>query len=494
MRVGATVLLTVLALLSTGGGVAAVAAAPSAITGPVIAVGTTTATATGAVNPNGQSTSWYFEYGTSTSYGKKTSTKSAGSGSASVRVSGTLTGLAPGMTYHYRLVGTSGGGTTRGADGIFTTSSGPAAVTGTARAVTPSSATLTGTVDPNGRATTWYYEYGTSTGYGSRTAATSAGSGTTAKSVSTAVSSLRPGRLYHYRLVATSDAGTSRGADRTFSTAGPPGVRTGPTLEIGPTTARLTGSVNPQGRRTTWYFEYGRTTRYGSSTPGRNAGSGFREQTVTAPIARLRTAATYHYRLVARNDAGTARGADLTFSTTGLTLAARVHTVVYGRGVMLTGAVPTRRAAEPVTVFAHNFGAGSPTAVATVISADGGVWGYLARPKIRTSYLATWNGVTSSGIVIAVRPRVVFRRVGRARFRTRVLGARSFAGRRVKLQRRTSAGRWITVKRVRLKRRSARTFRVQLRRGRSRLRIAMSVNQAGPGYLAGISRTIVYRR
>jgi hypothetical protein len=177
-----------------------------------------------------------------------------------------------------------------------------------------------------------------------------------------------------------------------------------------------------------------------------------------------------------------------------LTLAARVHTVVYGRGVMLTGAVPTRRAAEPVTVFAHNFGAGSPTAVATVISADGGVWGYLARPKIRTSYLATWNGVTSSGIVIAVRPRVVFRRVGRARFRTRVLGARSFAGRRVKLQRRTSAGRWITVKRVRLKRRSARTFRVQLRRGRSRLRIAMSVNQAGPGYLAGISRTIVYRR
>ncbi|HEX2288061.1 MAG TPA: hypothetical protein VHH31_04830, partial [Gaiellaceae bacterium] len=90
------------------------------------------------------------------------------------------------------------------------------------------------------------------------------------------------------------------------------------------------------------------------------------------------------------------------------------------------------------------------------------------------------------------RPRVAFRRIGRARFVTRVVAARSFRGRKVKFQRRTSAGRWVTVKRVRLKRRSAATFRTRLRRGT--FRIVMSVNQAGPGYLAGISRTIVYRR
>jgi hypothetical protein len=52
----------------------------------------------------------------------------------------------------------------------------------------------------------------------------------------------------------------------------------------------------------------------------------------------------------------------------------------------------------------------------------------------------------------------------------------------------------MTVKRIRLNRRSAATFRVRLRRGRSPLRLVMSVNQAGPGYLAGISRTLVYRR
>ena len=493
MRVGATVLLTGLVLLSAGAAAAAVAA-PTAITGPVSAVGTTSATATGTVNPNGQSTSWYFEYGTSTSYGRRTSTRNAGSGTTNVRVSAALTGLAPGTTYHYRLVATSGAGTTRGGDGVFTTSSAPVAVTGAASGVTPTTATLSGSVDPNGRATTWFFEYGTSTAYGSRTGARSAGSGTSARSASASVTNLTPGTLYHYRLVATSDAGTSRGADRTFATTGPPLVRTGAALDIGPSTARPTGNVNPQGRRTTWYFEYGTTTRYGSRTPSRNAGSGFNDQTVSWPISRLRTAVTYHYRLVARNGVGTTRGADLTFRTTGVTLATRTRGVVYGRAVMLAGRVTNARPGEAVTVFAQRFGTSSPTAVATVFTDSAGVWRYLARPRIRTSYLASWNGATSRTTVIGVRPRVLFRRVGRIRFRVRVVAARSFAGRRVRLQRRTAAGRWVTVRRVRLGRRSARTFRVGLRRGTSRLRVVMSVNQAGPGYLAGISRTIVYRR
>jgi hypothetical protein len=589
MRVGATVFLAGLVLLSAGAG-AAVAAPPTAITGPVNAIATTSATASGTVNPNARSTSWYFEYGTTTSYGRKTATLNAGSGTANVQVSAALTGLAPGTTHHYRLVATSVDGTARGADGIFTTASAPVAVTGSATNVTVTSARLTGTVDPNGRATTWTFEYGLTTSYGTSTPASSAGSGTTATSVSATVSGLTPGRLYHYRLVATSDAGRSRGADRTFSTAGaptavtgsassvttrsvrlngavtpngqatswyfeygtttgygsrtatrnagagtravnvsfsptglrtattyhyrlvaanasgtslgadrifgtagPPVVRTGPTLDIGSSTARPTGVVNPRGRRTTWYFEYGTTTRFGSRTASRSAGSAFGDQNVSVPISRLRAAAIYHYRLVARNDAGTTRGARLTFRTSGVSLAARARRVVFGRRVMLSGHVPTSRAGESVTVFAAAIGAGSPRAIATVVTGDGGLWRYLARPAIRTAYTASWNGASSRTIVIGVRPRVSFRRVGRARFHTRVVAARSFARRIVKLQRRTQ-GRWVTVKRVRLNRRSAATFRVRLRRGTSRIRIVMSVNQAGRGYLAGVSRTIVYRR
>ena len=493
MRVGATVLLSGLALLATGGGVAATAAMPAAMTGPVSSVKTTSSTATGTVNPNGQATSWYFEYGTSTGYGKKTTTKSAGSGTGNVQVSAALSGLAAGTSYHYRLVAANATGTRRGADGIFTTLAAPVVVTGSARSVTASAATLTGTVDPNGRPTTWYVEYGTSTSYGSRTAAQSAGSGTTAKSVSARVSKLAAGRLYHYRLVATSDAGTTRGTDRTFTTTGPPLVRTGAAREVGTTSARLTGSVNAQGRRTTWYFEYGTTTRYGSKTPTSPAGSAFGEQAVTAPILGLQPAVLYHYRLVARNDKGTTRGADLNLTTTGVTLGARAQWVVYGRAVLLSGLAATRRPGESVTVFAAKFGTRSPVAVATAVTGDGGVWRYLARPAIQTTYLATSNGVTSREMVIGVRPRVLLTRVGRARFHVRVLGTRSFRGRRVKLQRLTSVG-WRTVRSVRLGRHSAKTFRAQLRKGRSTLRVVMSVNQAGPGYLSGISRTIVYRR
>jgi hypothetical protein len=494
MGLGAALLLAGLVLLPSGAGVAAVLAAPTAITGPVSAVGPTSARASGTVNPNGRATSWYFEYGTSTSYGKRTSSRSAGSGRANVQVSGTLTGLSPGATYHYRLVAASSDGTGRGRDGVFTSAAPPVAVTASATGVTVTSATLNGTVDPNGRATTWYFEYGTSTSYGSRTPAKSAGSGTTATGVSAALSSLRPGRIYHYRLVARSDAGTSRGADRTFSTNGPPTVVTGPASSLTHRSARLNGSVVPNGLATTWYFEYGRSTRYGARSKARGAGKGTRPVNVSVALSGLRPATTYHYRLVATNAAGTRRGANATFTTATVTLAAHSQTVVYGRGVMLSGVVPTRRAGESVKLFAAEFGNGSPRVIATVVTGAGGGWLYLARPPIQTSYVADWSGLTSGAAVVGVRPRIRFRRIGRARFTTRVVAARSYRGRMVKLQRRTRAGRWVTVKRVRLNRRSAATFRVRLRRGRSPLRVVMSVNQAGPGYLAGISRTIVYRR
>ena len=115
-------------------------------------------------------------------------------------------------------------------------------VTGAASGVTPTTATLNGTVDPNGRATTWYFEYGTSTSYGTKTAVKDAGSGGSAVAVSAALANLARGRLYHYRLVATSDAGTSRGADQTFTTFGAPAVTTDAASSVAPTSARLNGT------------------------------------------------------------------------------------------------------------------------------------------------------------------------------------------------------------------------------------------------------------
>ena len=156
--------------------------------------------------------------------------------------------------------------------------------------------------------------------------------------------------------------------------------------------------------------------------------------------------------------------------------------------------MPTRRAGETVTVFAQPLGEGSPRSVATVLTAADGSWRWLAKPRIRTSYAAQWAGALSAASVVGVRPAVSLRRTASGLFSTRVVAARSFAGRGVRLQRRSATGRWITIRRVRLNGRSAALIRATLPRGRSVLRIAMSVNQAGAGYLAGFSRTIVVRR
>ena len=81
-----------------------------------------------------------------------------------------------------------------------------------------SSAALTAVVHPNGRATTGYFEYGTTTGYGSATAAQDLGSGTIPVTMTASLDSLACGATYHYRAVATAGNETSAGADATLTT------------------------------------------------------------------------------------------------------------------------------------------------------------------------------------------------------------------------------------------------------------------------------------
>lgn len=107
----------------------------------------------------------------------------------------------------------------------------------------------------------------------------------------------------------------------TGATTPPPG--TGPTVttnaasSVTGTGATLNGTVNPQGKATTYHFEYGTTTGYGSVTPDASAGSGSADVAENAAIAGLTAGVTYHYRIVAVNADGTNRGADRTFTTTG---------------------------------------------------------------------------------------------------------------------------------------------------------------------------------
>lgn len=99
----------------------ALAAAPTASTLPATNVSSTGAKLNGSVVPNGEATSYFFEYGPSTAYGLKTSLRSASKGTVAKQVNRSVNALAPSTTYHFRLVATNASGTIMGADVTFTT-------------------------------------------------------------------------------------------------------------------------------------------------------------------------------------------------------------------------------------------------------------------------------------------------------------------------------------------------------------------------------------
>ena len=92
---------------------------PTVATSSVTGLTQSGATLNGTVNPNGSSTTYHFDYGTTTSYGTSTTSTSAGSGTNTLNESATITGLTSGTTYHYRIVATNSGGTTNGSDASF---------------------------------------------------------------------------------------------------------------------------------------------------------------------------------------------------------------------------------------------------------------------------------------------------------------------------------------------------------------------------------------
>jgi hypothetical protein len=102
----------------------------------------------------------------------------------------------------------------------------PRPATDAAANVTETGATLRGSVNPLGFATTYYFDWGTGTGYGNRIPATAqgAGSGTEPQAVSQELTGLTPGTTVHYRLVATNTFGSVAAADQAFTTLVPPGV------------------------------------------------------------------------------------------------------------------------------------------------------------------------------------------------------------------------------------------------------------------------------
>lgn len=275
----------------------------------------TEATLHSEVRPVGVETKYYFEYGTTTAYGSRTTETSAGSGEEFVEVSALLTGLTPGTIYHYRLVATNGRGTTVGEGEEFETLGGkPVVFTEPIYTLGYTSATLKGSVYGKGVTTKYHFEYGTTGAYGQSTVEQEVVGGGNEEEKEP-IEGLLPGARYHYRIVASNSYGTSYGTDKAFSTPQEPLAETNAPAAVGYDDATLNGTIDPYGTKTSWYFEYGTSQTYGARTTEDTAGSGTSDVQAVQSIDHLDEDTTYHFRVVAKTEYGTTYGADQTFST-----------------------------------------------------------------------------------------------------------------------------------------------------------------------------------
>lgn len=189
----------------------------------------------------------------------------------------------------------------------------PTVTTDPATLISSSAATLNGTLDNDGgEPCQCGFEWGPDTNYGSVTPTEEKSTGETFSQV---IDGLQPGTTYHFRALATNSYGTSYGSDRSFTTlAVLPAAATVKATDINVSKATLHGILTDDGGEPCdCGFEWGLTVGYGNETPwqsGKHTGDAF-----VQPIASLKADTVYHFRARARNSAGLASGADMTFRT-----------------------------------------------------------------------------------------------------------------------------------------------------------------------------------
>ncbi|MDX6683491.1 MAG: virginiamycin lyase [Solirubrobacteraceae bacterium] len=273
---------------------------PTATTSATTPIDATSATVHGLVNPNGSTTDAHFEYGTSNTYGTSTPVVTIADTNTTA-VGATLSGLTPRTTYFFKLVATNATGTAQ-STGSFTTPALPT-VTTSAATVKPTTATLNGTVDPEGAQTSAHFEYGTSTDYGTSTSTQTVNAPT---AVTAPLSGLTAATTYFFRLVATSASGRSESTG-SFTTAPvpvPPTVRANAATNVQLTTVTLSGTVDAEGEDTEAHFDFGLTPEYDRRTLDQTF-TGYGATTITNPITALTADTTYYFRLIATNSLGT---------------------------------------------------------------------------------------------------------------------------------------------------------------------------------------------
>lgn len=211
-----------------GGGGGTAPSAPTVTTSKTNTPGIDTAEINGNVNPNGLAATAWFEYGPDPTLTNpaKTDNQAMGSGKAPASIHATLAGLEAGTTCYYRVAASNSAGTAKGAIERLDTLSNPPTVETTTFGPGIDNAVVNGSVNPNGLATTAWFEFAqdpdSSLANPTTTDNQAIGSGKAPITISETLSSLNTTTKYWWRAAASNAAGTSKGEIKSFTTTPTP--------------------------------------------------------------------------------------------------------------------------------------------------------------------------------------------------------------------------------------------------------------------------------
>ncbi len=296
-----------------GGGGSTSPPPPTVKTGTATSISTGNATINGTVNPNGQATTAWLEWGSDTALSSfiATPAQNIGSGTAAEAVSAAIDNLASGTKYYFRVAATNASGTLKSAIANFTTgtpNSPPTVTTNAANNVTVSGATVHGSINPNELDTTGWFEYGTDAGLATfdTTAGQSLGAGKISVDIEQSLP-LSAATTYYFRVAAQNAIATEKGSIESFTTiAQPPTVTTQTAISVGSDSATLRGSVTPNGLETVAWFEWGadNTLSTFTTTGFQSVGSATTPQSFSQLLQPpLLSGTKYYFRIAARNSA-----------------------------------------------------------------------------------------------------------------------------------------------------------------------------------------------
>ncbi|MDP3233571.1 MAG: hypothetical protein Q8N26_12400 [Myxococcales bacterium] len=298
----------------------------------------------GSATPNGATTTGYFRYSASSpgsscsiSFGTRipvTGGSALGAGNSSQNFTETVTGLLPGTTYFFCAFANNSQGTGIGVPLSLTTLvAAPTTVTSSASSITSTSATLSGTINPNGAPTTGSFRISTSNpgtcndAFGTRvplTGGSNMGSATFASAYAQSATGLTPGTTYFFCAIGQNSEGTTFGAVQSFATPAVPVVTSEPETFLTSTTVTLNGTANPNGSSTSGFFRYSATNpgvcndTFGTRAPISSSlalGAGLVAVAYSQTVSGLLPGTTYYFCAIAANGVGTSFGGIRSFTT-----------------------------------------------------------------------------------------------------------------------------------------------------------------------------------